>query len=42
MRRMYSYKQLEDIANAQSQECDRLVGRTPILPADMNDFKRKG
>ena len=37
------YRQkLEDIANAQSQECDRLVGRTPILPADMNDFKRKG
>lgn len=33
---------LENIANEQSVECDKLAGRTPVLPADINDFKRKG
>ena len=33
---------LEEIANKQSEECDRLVGRTPIMPSDINNTKSKG
>ena len=32
---------LEDIANRQVFECDEAVGRDVMLPADMDDFKKK-
>ncbi len=36
------YRQkLEDMANALSIACDEKVGRDPILPADVNDIKKK-
>ena len=34
-------KKIEDIAISLSIECDKYVGRTPCLPADLNDYKRK-
>ena len=34
-------KKVEDIAIKQSMDCDKAVGRTPCLPADPNDYKRK-
>lgn len=33
---------LENIANQQSEECDKLVGRTPVMPSDINNIKSKG
>lgn len=33
---------LEEIANTQSEECDRLAGREPVMPADVNDIKHRG
>ncbi len=37
-----SYVQkLEDIANKQLAECDKIVGRAPVFPADVNDMRRK-
>ena len=36
------YRQkLENIANAQSIECDKMVGREPVMPADVDDYKKK-
>ncbi len=36
------YRQkLEDIANELSIKCDEAVGRKAIMPADINDYKRK-
>ncbi len=34
-------QKLEDVANAQLADCDKKAGRKPILPADINDMKRK-
>ena len=36
------YRQrLENMANEVSVKCDEKVGREPIMPADLNDFKKK-
>lgn len=36
------YRQkLENIANSLLDKCDRLVGRTPVLAADNDDYKKK-
>ena len=34
-------KRIEDIAVKQLMDCDKKVGRTPCLPANVNDYKRK-
>lgn len=34
-------KKLEDIANNLSAKCDQAVGRKPVWPADVNEYKRK-
>lgn len=33
---------LENIANAQSEECDKMVGKEPVMPADINDVRHRG
>ena len=34
-------KQIEDISNQQLFECETFLGRKPIQPADLNDYKKK-
>ena len=34
-------KKLEDLANKQLIKCDTFLGRTPIRPAELNDYKKK-